>query len=461
MGRMHQRRWRFWTRLFVPLSVGWLVAGIVWPAVAASVSPWTKAQEWLEQGQVERALSSLTAMEEQQAGEPGYDVVWGWALLAAGRMEQASFALERVLMVDPTQSQGHLLTAELYFRRGDLDRARNHLDQVRDSPLPPTLQQIRKNLTASLSAPTITPDGAATGNRRVASMQLGFGYDSNLTSGPNAAELLIPGIATTSTTSLGTLSRAGGWVTTIGGMGGISLPVAPGTQVMGAVSVSQNSVPRRPDREEGYGSGLLGVSYHTGQETFTVAATAQGHRLDHTLYRTYWSGLGHWRHQLSDTAAVNGYGQYLNDHYPDYSTYDIQRFVAGASHEMAVSPHLHVSWGGHGGRELAKDDSSPQVSKYLFGGEGGGKYRMSNTVIWSGTVGYERQNYDANDLFYLSQRRDQVWSLATTLDWAFSDPWHLTSTISYTDNHSSLSLYDYNRALFTLALRWDFTDGKP
>lgn len=455
-GRFYRGRYR----AICLVGIGAVCCGIIEGAHGEALPDLEGIRIGMEQGQVETVLPRLFALEEQWAGEPGYDLLLGWAYAEIGQNDQASFALERVLMQSPRQGEAHLLTAQVMVKLGQLDKAKDHLSQVGDVSLPPVLQRMRNQLQDSLTRWSDAQDAKTSTTRLTGSMQVTTGYDSNVNAGPSAITLMIPAISSSSTTSLGTLSKEGAWVTTVSGVGGLTVPLTQKTQLIGALSVSQSTIPKRTDREEGYATGLLGVEYLTGKEKGTLAGFSQGYALDHGLYRSYWGGVTSWRHELADGAGLTGYVHYLNDHYPDYATYEIQRVAGGFTHEVVTTnPKVTFSYGGHLGKETAKDSAFPQVGKSLWGGDVGGKYRLQEQWTLLGTAAYERQNYAGNDFLYSTERLDHVWSLGATLDWEYAKQWHLLTSMSYYDNRSNLALYDYDRAVVTLALRWDFADG--
>ncbi|MBF0141340.1 MAG: tetratricopeptide repeat protein [Magnetococcales bacterium] len=456
-GRLNRR----YCRVIHLVGIGAVCCGIIEGADGGENPPDLDSfRKGMEQGQVETVLPRLLALEEQWAGEPKYDLLLGWAYAETGQNDQASFALERVLMLDPHQSEAHLLTARVMVTLGQPDTAKKHLLQVGDISLPTVLQQMREQLQDSLNRRDDTQATHSSTARFTGSVQVTSGYDTNVNAGPSAITLIIPSISSSTATTLGTLSKEGAWVTTASGIGGMRVPLTEKTQLIGALSVSHSAIPKRTDREEGYLTGLLGIEHLTGKEKTTLAGFSQGYTLEHGLYRSYWGGVTSWRHELGEGAGLTGYVQYLNDHYPDYASYEIQRVVGGVTHEVAAfDPRLTLSYGGHLGKETAKDAAYPQVTKSLWGGDVAGKYRLQDQWTLMGTLAYERQDYAGNDLLYSDQRLDHVWSLGTTLDWEYAKQWHLLASMSYYDNRSNLALYDYDRALVNLALRWDFADG--
>ncbi|MBF0190936.1 MAG: DUF560 domain-containing protein [Magnetococcales bacterium] len=428
------------------------------------------SRAWLEQGKPELALSRLGAEEHRRAGESAFDLLLGWALMASGRDDEAAFALERVLMLDRQQSQAHLQLAMLAKRRGDTPQAEAHFRRVDAERLPPIFKPEWQRLRDALFTQP-SPQAGLSGNdpgkpggqgtRLAGNLLFGMGYDTNVTSGPHAEALILPGISSTLPILLGRSSRQGSPLLTVTGNGSFLTPLTSHTAVGGALSVTQNALSQRQDLDETTITGMLGVSHVMAGDTVSLAGFSQDYRVDKEAYRSFWGGATSWSHPLNDRHTWIGHVQYLNDDYPFYPRDSMQRVAGGMADEIALDKKgAHVSGGWRVGREWPKDDAAPQVGLRLVGLDLGTKWPVSETVTAQGLLQYERKDYDARDLYHLWQRNDDLWTLGGFVDWEYARHWHLMPSITHLHNQSNLALYQYDRTLITLALRWDFVHEK-
>ncbi|MBF0273113.1 MAG: DUF560 domain-containing protein [Magnetococcales bacterium] len=423
-----------------------------------------RSRAWLEQGKPEWALSRLSAEEDQRAGESAFDLLLGWALMASGRDDEAVFALERVLMLDRQQSQAHLQLAMLAKRRGDTGQAKVHFNQVDGERLSPTFKPEWQHLRDTLLKQQAGPSGSVQGRqgtRLAGNLLFGMGYDTNVTSGPHAEALILPGVSLNMPTHLGRSSRQGSTLLTVTGNGSFLTPLTLDTSVGGTLSVTQNALPQRQDLDETTITGMLGFSHGMAGDTVSLAGFFQDDRVDKNEYRSFWGGATSWSHPLNDRHTWISHAQYLNDDYSLYPSYSMQRVAGGMADEIALDKKgSHVSGGWHVGREWPKDGTAPQVGLRLVGLDLGTKFLLSDTVTAQGVLQYERKDHDARDRYHLQQRNDDLWTMGGSVDWEYARHWHVMPSITHVQNRSNLELYQYDRTIITLALRWDFTHEK-
>ncbi|MBF0339604.1 MAG: hypothetical protein HQL95_01405 [Magnetococcales bacterium] len=420
-----------------------------------------RPRDLLKHGQAENALPLLLTLEEQQAGETAYDVLLGWALLESGQTEAASFALERVLMADRHHGLAHLLTACLQERRGNLEKARQHFELAPKTGLPAVRHCALERLQDKLHAPAEISATGSRGTRFSGYLQLGVGYDTNVTSGPAAQSLGIPALSLTSATALGASSRSGDWVTLLTGNGAFQTPLTNDSDLMGTLVMSQGVYASHSALEETYATGQLGMAHRTGADTLTLFGIGQAYLVDQEMMRSYWGGMTSWQHALNPLSTLNSYLQYQNFTYPDYPTYGTRRLVGGIMHSVGFSgSDVNLYYGSHVGKESAKDDMAPQVGQKLWGLDLGGRMPLQENVLLTGNIIFEQHRYDDRDTMYFLARRDKQLSLGGTLDWKYARQWHFLTSVSSIGNGSNLQLYDYNRSSLMFSLRWDIDHEK-
>jgi predicted Zn-dependent protease len=130
----------------------------------------------------DKAYEILAPLEEQQSGNPEYDYLLGVALLEKGDPQNAIFAFERCLAVEPKNGPCRVQMARTHLALGETDNARAELNVVNAYNPPPEVKQIVNQYLGAVD--TLE---AQQKRRITAYAQAGVGYDSNINSAPNDA----------------------------------------------------------------------------------------------------------------------------------------------------------------------------------------------------------------------------------------------------------------------------------
>ncbi len=77
----------------------------------------------------------------ERAGDPDFDLAYGVAALGYGHPEQAVFALERVLLLQPWNHRARLELGRAHYRLGEYDRARRAFTAVLAADPPPAVKE--------------------------------------------------------------------------------------------------------------------------------------------------------------------------------------------------------------------------------------------------------------------------------------------------------------------------------
>ncbi len=415
-------------------------------ATAVQAEPLTEARALLGQGQAVEAAALLQPELLRHAGEPEYDYLLGSALYQAGREGEAQFALERVVMVAPEHSGALLLLARIAHASGDDAQAQLLLEQLGRQPLAIDTQAEVDRLLASVGE-------ARSATRSRGYVMGGLGWDGNITSGPNADQLLVPVLGPT---ALGSASEEESVVASLEAGLELSHPLSERWQMSAAGSVRRNLFTERHDLDEDIANLQLGVNRSYGAAQLGVTALAQGYRVDSELYRRAFGGRVHWFQPLEGGDSLTLYGLYVDYRYPQHPIDDADRGVVGLEHQLALAGAWRWSYGLYLGREVAQDGGHKHFSFDLAGGSLGLQAPLNDDLTVAAGLIAETRNHRAEDKLYLTDRRDLQWSLGLAAEYRLAPAWSLLPQLTYTRNQSTLQLYDYTRSAFMLHLRWEF-----
>jgi hypothetical protein len=289
--------------------------------------------------------------------------------------------------------------------------------------------------------------------------QVGAGHDQNVTSGPDAQYLMIPGYSETSPTDWSDSDQEDVQFLQLAAGTGFNYQLSKQNKLFGGVDLSQNFHNKRHDLEEGFGSANLGFSRQTGNSVYSLRGVAQAYQLDDDLYQTYWSGQFYWQYKLRQNQWLNSYVNHVDYSYPDSPEYETTRTVLGliSMHGFGnKNKKASFYYGLYGGKEIEKDSDMAYLANDIWGGLLGVNYQIHPLVKLMGSVYYENRQHDGIDDLYFSLREDNQWTVNVAFDYPISKNLHLIPQFSYISNSSNLEVYDYQRSVFFLALRWNF-----
>ncbi|MGH8697181.1 MAG: tetratricopeptide repeat protein, partial [Burkholderiales bacterium] len=291
--------------------VGLLWLGAVSAVLADQVID--QAKKLLAERNPQAAFALLLPLQSQRAGEIEYDYFLGIAALDAGDPQQAVFALERVLAVNPDFLQARAEIARAYFVLGERQTARREFESVRTQSLPP---EARATIDRYLSA--LEPQ--RTDVR--AYIEMTGGWDSNVNSATGRTAIAIPSFGG----SIATLNplgvRTSSW---FGGLGtGVSLSQGLSDQwyLIGAASYAGKYNFDVDGFDTGQVDGSAGVRWASGDNQVIAIGQFQRFWVDYETYRNSAGGTVQWLHNLSPSQQFTVFGQYARLTYPDQSPRD-------------------------------------------------------------------------------------------------------------------------------------------
>lgn len=435
------------------LTVTMLLA--VSSAVCATEPPaWKDAQRLLESGNAAEALELLLLEESSLIGKPDYDYLLAKAYLANGDWQLALFALERVLILKPDHAAARLMAARIHAEQGISDWAARELSQLSRESLVPRMRREMDTISALIAAPPATVPKRL---RYRASISGGFGYDSNVTYGPDADSLWIPSQASIS--DLGDSSAEDDLYLLLAGNGQFEYSLNSDTALTGSVGISRKLNQERGDVNEDYLNLALGISQKVGKDILGIKGLFESYWVDDDVYRWYWGMQADWRHPLKDGSWLSGIAQYAEYTYPDDASYDAARTVAGLYHWKPFSINgqdASVRYGFHFGNMDAANSDSEYTGYNLWGARLDLTYQPTSTLTLAAGVVFEQRDHKNQDVLYETGREDNQWTATLSATYALDKKWNLIASAGYSDNGSNLALYDYDRTVVQLTLKREF-----
>ena len=110
----------------------------------------------------------------------------------------------------------------------------------------------------------------------------------------------------------------------------------------------------------------------------------------------------------------------------------------------------------YAGREEALAAGAPHLGHDLGGLRAGLQWDARSDLTIYSSLGIEERRYGGAEPLFNVARRDHQGSLVAGVHYALAPGWRLTPQVSYTDNRSNVSIYEFRRTVATLTLRREF-----
>lgn len=422
-------------------------------AAAADDGLLIQADKLLKSGKAKEAYTLLEPHQSGRAGDPRYDYLLGVAALDSGRANEAVFALERVLAVEPNHLQARAEIARAYYVTGEVVASQQEFETVRQQNPP---GEVRNAIEKYLAAIEQARAGERTAVRGY--LEAAAGWDSNVNSATAANQVAIPVFGG----AIATLSASGTKLQdTFGSVnGGFSVrhPIDPEWALFGGANANQRLNSTHTVFETGGLDGNLGVNLAKGEDSYSVALQVQNFNVGNSRFRDAAGLTAQWLHNLGDSGQASAYFQFTDLHYPGQDTRDALRYVLGAAYASTLEGEYApvVYGGGYLGQENERQAGVPYLGHKLYGLRAGGEMKINPSWTLFGSLSMEKRNYGGPDPLFLVNRGDTQSDLRLGLGYVPAQRWTVTPSLSYTRNNSNIVVSDYDRTVIMVSVRRDF-----
>lgn len=424
-------------------------------ALAAEDSLLAQADKLLKSGKAKEAYVLLVPHQSERAGDQNYDYLLGIAALDSGKPNEAVFALERVLAVNPGHLQARAEIARAYYATGEVAASQQEFETVKKQNPP-------KEVNAAIEKYLDAIERARAAERTTVRgyLEATVGSDSNVNSATASNLIAIPAFGG----AIATLSATG--VKLRDNFSGVSAgfnvrhPFSPEWAVFGGAGFNQrmNSTKANNIFDTGGLDGNLGVNLSKGDDNYSVALQLQNFNVDNSRYRDAAGLTAQWLRNLNSSSQVSSYLQYTELHYPGQNIRDARRYILGAAYARALggeyTPVVYV--GGYVGQERERGFNVPYLGHNPYGLRAGGEMKINPKSTLFGSLSVESRKYGGQDPLFLVTRKDTQSDLRVGLSYIPVQQWTITPSLSYTRNSSNIVISDYNRAVCSITVRRDF-----
>lgn len=411
-----------------------------------------EARQLLESDRGTAAYDLLAGQLEQRAGDPDYDYLLALAALEADKPAHAVFALERVLAQRPDDGPALLALGRAHYLMGEDVAARHSFRRAAQQPL---ATAHRVTLDRYLSA--IDRRAARSRHHITGHIELAAGHDSNINSATDDTTAYIPLYGVPVTLTNGSTSEDDNFLRLRGAVD-YAGPLSAATRLL----LGGRADLRRHDSYDEYDTDTFdvyaGVRWLQGRNSYGVTLQAQQFDVDGETNRELGSLSLQWNHTLDARNQLSAFLRHAAIRYPDQKSRDVDQNSLGAtwSHAFDAPGKPLFYAGGYIGTDREQDSAHPEYGQKFYGVRVGGDYSLHEKLGLTGLLVWHDGKRDSNDPFFLKRRHDQILDLTLGLHYRFSDHISIQPQLHHTRNDSNISVYDYDRNQFQIALRYDF-----
>ncbi len=408
-----------------------------------------RARSLVAQKNPKAALGLLLPLEGARAGDLEYDYLLGLAALDAGDAQQAVFALERVLAVNPNYQQARAEIARAYVELGERENAKREFRNVLASNPPDAVKQTIDRLLGAL---------IANGRRLSAYFELGVGTDSNVNSATGNGQVAIPALG-------GAVVNLGAGGTSVGDnftslSGGVNLlqPVSEEWALVAGAAVNGKLNSTQKQFDTNSIDGNLGARWASGKEAISAGVQVQSFGVDNTRFRDTTGFVAQWQHYYSDTRSITAFTQISDLRYPSQAIRNSRRGIYGlAFAEGLGGPNNAVVFGSiYAGEEKETAEGVRHLGHKPVGARIGGQLDITAKTVLFASLSAEQRRYGGQEPLFLTQRADDQFDLRAGVNYGFAQGWTLSPQISYTDNKSNIATSKFTRSMASVLLRREF-----
>lgn len=439
----------------VPARRALLLLPLLLPQAALAAYSPARLSELVRDGRYGDAHAYAVEHRAEHEGEIGFDLYYGIAAIEVGELNEAIFALERVVAREPGFDRARLELARAHFLQGDDRRARNAFEIVlAHDPPPPVRAQVQRYLSAI--------DRRADRYQTTTSgfVEVRVGHDTNVNAATDEESVaILDGLAQV-LLSDDSRERDDNFVR-VEARGRVSHPLSPGVNLVGEAGAWQRSLSDESEFDTGAFDGSLGVMWRREKDRLLVSGELQRFRLDGEDYRDLFGIGARYDRTLSDAVGIDLTARVSELEYDDRPSLDSTLLLldAGFSRAFPGGRRPVLTAGLFLGTEDADEDSNAAQSnteRDLVGARAGLWLVLAPRWSLQGRLEYSRSEYSEENALFGATREEDYYAASVSADWRRDAHWRIGPQLAYSRNDANVELYDYDRTELWVRARYEF-----
>lgn len=416
-----------------------------------------QAQALLREGKAREAWQLLSPLQARYAGNLDFDLALATAAIDAGHANLATFALERVVIMQPGNTTARLELVRALYALRDYERAEREIQFILEGNPPPKvrdlLQQYRDRIREA-------PGAAPPGGGWIGYVEGGVGHDTNANVATTQGSIFVP--------SLGSellidrpFQRDSDNFATLGGGLEYAHPISGRLAASVGADLHVRSYAELETLDTRVVDLNLGLRQRLDErDALRYTLRHNYYELGHAAYRRMQSGAVAWSRLFGERARLGvvaeGYRiRYLQEDFVASSSDLAALGASGAYLVDAATRTIGVAsiYVGHDNAVDGRADGDRRI----YGGSAGMQRAVATRVQVYASLAVLYSRYQDENADFGLTRRDRQVDLALGASWEPAKRWSLRPHVARTRNHSNIEINDYRRteAWFTLRREWD------
>ena len=421
-----------------------------------------QGKQLVETGKAQQAYELLKPLEEDRAGDPNFDYIFGLSALDSGKPLEAVFALERAVDAAPESGPARAELARAYLVLGDTDDARSEFDKVQEMDLPPDVQQTIDKYIANIDQ---YHDASRIRYRPYVSV--GLGYDSNVNSATTESQIAVPALGglVFNLTGQSVETHSAIWDLAAGVRVTAPINLEKGISFFSNIDINHRLALEEANFSTTVGNGQAGVNWRIDEKNqFRLSADGNVVKVEgSSAFRSDREAIGstaQWQHSPDQANQFTAFGQFSLVRYPEQRVRDVNRYAGGVgwAHAYVDAKYRPVVFASlFGGYEDEKSESAgSHFSRTFFGVRGGGQLTIHEGGVVFASLTYQYSDYKEDDPTFLKEREDHFIDANVGYRFNYDENWSISPTVRFNNNDSNIVTSDFDRFSFMVTIRNNF-----
>jgi tetratricopeptide (TPR) repeat protein len=412
-----------------------------------------RAEALINQKKIIQAYDLLAPLEDERAGQPDYDYLYGLSLLEAGDPSRAAFAFERCLGADPNNGPCRVQMARTHLALGETISSRKELDTIKQYNPPPAIQSLVDQYLG------MTQKVEAEKKRQIRSyLKVSAGHDTNINGATENSRIALPPVSNQPVFLIVPHRQSSAFAHLDLGSA-INYQINPDLVASLEGNIDYRAIFNNPEFDYYTANVGVGALKNLGNTALQGKLQWQKMGLDGQDYRDVLGALVQIQHPLANNGQVAAFTQLSQLRYDTQSARDADRTTLGIAYSQAFEQRFNPSFYAslYQGQESTTNSQFDYFSQSFKGVRVGGGMAYNANLSLNSHISLEQRDYDKGNQFLVAPfntaRQDDETQFNLGVTWRFKPQYSLQPYYNYSRTSANQAINDYTRHVFGLDLR--------
>lgn len=412
-----------------------------------------QAQNLVNSKKYIQAYDLLAPLEDERAGQPDYDYIYGLTLLEAGEPSRAAFAFERCLGTDPNNGPCRVQMARTHLALGETVSSRKELDTIKQYNPPPEVKQLVEQYLG------LTKKAETDKQRQIHHyLKLSTGHDTNVNGATENSRIALPSVSNQPVFLIVPHRQSSAFAhVDVGSY--LYYQFSPDLVASLEGNIDYRAVFNNPEFDTYSANANAGLLKNIGNTAIQGKLQLQKMGLDGQDYRDMMGLLTQVQHPLANDAQVAVFGQFSQLRYDTQAARDADRSTLGLAYSQALNTKFNPSFYAslYQGQERTTNSQFDYFSYDFQGIRLGGGLSYNSQLSLNAHASIEQRDYVRGNPFLVAPlntaRQDDESQFTLGLTWQIKPQYSLQPYYSYSHTNANHVINDFTRHVFGVDFR--------